>query len=176
MSGTFALEYAPQIAKDNGPYVIDNSSAFRYDDHIPLVVPEINAAAIKADDRLIANPNCTTAIAVMALFPLHQRFGIRRIICSTYQARRFSVVFVVVVVFVVFVGCVGEEGRRGFIGISYNPHTYTYPISSSSSLHPCVGAGGVGRGRGGDGGAAHGHGALPHRARPQCVCACVLWI
>lgn len=85
MSGTFALEYAPQIAKDDGPYVIDNSSAFRYDDDIPLVVPEINASAIKAKDRLIANPNCTTAIAVMALYPLHQRYGIRRIVCSTYQ-------------------------------------------------------------------------------------------
>lgn len=85
VSGTFALEYAPQIARDNGPYVIDNSSAFRYDDAIPLVVPEINASAIKPGDRLIANPNCTTAIAVMALYPLHQRYGIRRIVCSTYQ-------------------------------------------------------------------------------------------
>ena len=88
MSGTFALEYAPQISKNNGPYVIDNSSAFRYDDHIPLVVPEINAGAIKEGDRLIANPNCTTAIAVMALWPLHLQFGIRRVICSTYQVRK----------------------------------------------------------------------------------------
>lgn len=62
-----------------------------YDDHIPLVVPEINAAAIQPHDRLIANPNCTTAIAVMALYPLHQRFGIRRIVCSTYQAREMCV-------------------------------------------------------------------------------------
>ncbi|GAB5036557.1 aspartate-semialdehyde dehydrogenase [Nannochloropsis oceanica] len=85
VSGTFALQYAKKISEKGGPYVIDNSSAFRYDDDIPLVVPEINSAAIGAS-RLIANPNCTTAIAVMALWPLHQQFGLKRILCSTYQA------------------------------------------------------------------------------------------
>lgn len=72
---------------DAGALVIDNSSAFRYTDGIPLVVPEINAdAARKSDKKLIANPNCTTAIALMALAPLHKEFGIKRCIMSTYQA------------------------------------------------------------------------------------------
>jgi aspartate-semialdehyde dehydrogenase len=65
--------------------VVDNSSAFRLDDNVPLVVPEVNAGAI-GNARLIANPNCTTAIAVVALAPLHKAFGIKRVIVSTYQA------------------------------------------------------------------------------------------
>jgi len=87
VSGDFALEWAPKITDDDGPLVIDNSSAFRYDDDVPLVVPEINAeAARKSKKRLVANPNCTTAIALMALAPLHDKFGIKRCIMSTYQA------------------------------------------------------------------------------------------
>jgi len=84
VSGEFAKEFAPKIAAQ-GSIVIDNSSAFRYDDAIPLVVPEINAAAATGH-RLIANPNCTTAVLVMALYPLHQAFGLKRVIVSTYQA------------------------------------------------------------------------------------------
>lgn len=84
VSGDFALEWAEKITQA-GPIVIDNSSAFRYMDHIPLVVPEINAHAI-GTSKLIANPNCTTAIAAVALWPLHQRFGIKKLIMSTYQA------------------------------------------------------------------------------------------
>lgn len=83
--GDFAKEFAPQIATDDGAIVIDNSSAFRYDDDIPLVIPEINPEAAQ-NSRLIANPNCTTAILAVALFPLHQNFGIKRAIASTYQA------------------------------------------------------------------------------------------
>jgi len=87
VSGDFALEWVPQITADDGPLVIDNSSAYRYDDDVPLVVPEINAdVARKSKKRLIANPNCTTAIALMALAPLHKEFGIKRCIMSTYQA------------------------------------------------------------------------------------------
>merc|ERR1719174_261723 len=87
VSGDFALEWAPKITADDGPLVIDNSSAFRYDDNVPLVVPEINAeAARKSKKRIVANPNCTTAIALMALAPLHKEFGIKRCIMSTYQA------------------------------------------------------------------------------------------
>jgi len=88
VSGDFALEWAEKIAEgDDGAVVIDNSSAFRYTDGIPLVVPEINAdAARKSEKKLIANPNCTTAIALMALAPLHKEFGIKRCIMSTYQA------------------------------------------------------------------------------------------
>jgi len=87
VSGDFALEWVPKLTDDDGPLVIDNSSAYRYDDDVPLVVPEINAeAARKSKKRIIANPNCTTAIALMALAPLHKEFGIKRCIMSTYQA------------------------------------------------------------------------------------------
>lgn len=88
VSGDFAKEYAPQIADPStgsGCIVIDNSSAFRYDDAIPLVVPEINPEMARAS-RLIANPNCTTAIAAVALWPLHKAFGLKKVIVSTYQA------------------------------------------------------------------------------------------
>lgn len=84
VSGDFSKEYAPQLA-ERGVTVIDNSSAFRYDDDKPLVVPEINADAI-GDAKIIANPNCTTAILAVALQPLHARFGLKRAIVSTYQA------------------------------------------------------------------------------------------
>merc|ERR1719247_3230320 len=84
VSGDFALEWVPKITADGGPLVIDNSSAYRYDDNVPLVVPEINAdAARESKANLVANPNCTTAIALMAL---HKEFGIKRCIMSTYQA------------------------------------------------------------------------------------------
>ena len=87
VSGDFALEWVPKLTADDGPLVIDNSSAYRYDPDVPLVVPEINAeAAKKSKARIIANPNCTTAIALMALAPLHEKFGIKRCIMSTYQA------------------------------------------------------------------------------------------
>lgn len=84
VSGDFAKEHAPTLASA-GAVVIDNSSAFRYDPEIPLIVPEINAGAL-GTSRLIANPNCTTAILVLALGPLHQAFGLKRVIVSTYQA------------------------------------------------------------------------------------------
>ncbi|WP_207459585.1 aspartate-semialdehyde dehydrogenase [Azospirillum sp. SYSU D00513] len=85
VSGDFAKEHGPRIAAA-GPLVIDNSSAFRYQPEIPLIVPEINAGAYEPSKRLISNPNCTTAIAVVALGPLHKAFGLRRVIVSTYQA------------------------------------------------------------------------------------------
>ena len=79
VSGDFALEWANKICENDGPLVIDNSSAFRYDDDVALVVPEINAdAARKSKKKLVANPNCTTAIALMALKPLHDTFGIKK--------------------------------------------------------------------------------------------------
>ncbi len=84
VSGDFAKAHAPGLVKA-GVAVVDNSSAFRLQDDVPLVVPEVNAHAL-GEARLIANPNCTTAILVVALAPLHQAFGIRRVIVSTYQA------------------------------------------------------------------------------------------
>lgn len=84
VSGEFSRKYAAKIA-ESGSVVIDNSSAFRYDDKVPLVIPEINGQSAR-DHALIANPNCTTAISAMALWPLHKKFGLRKLILSTYQA------------------------------------------------------------------------------------------
>jgi aspartate-semialdehyde dehydrogenase len=78
-------QFAP-LAVQAGCVVVDNSSAFRMDDAVPLVVPEINAADIARHQGIIANPNCTTAITLMALYPLHQAFGVKRIFASSYQA------------------------------------------------------------------------------------------
>ena len=78
-------EFAP-IAARAGCVVIDSSSAFRMDDEVPLVIPEINAADLKHHRGIIAKPNCTTAVTLMALYPLHQAFTVRRIFASSYQA------------------------------------------------------------------------------------------
>lgn len=78
-------EWAPVFAK-NGTVVIDNSSAWRMDEKIPLVVPEINSSVIKKGDRIIANPNCSTIQMVMALAPLHKAYKIKRLVVATYQS------------------------------------------------------------------------------------------
>ena len=86
-SGDFAIKYAREIGaglSENG-VVVDNSSALRYDDDVPLVVPEVNGQLCEGN-KVIANPNCTTAIALMALFPLFLAFGLKKVIVSTYQA------------------------------------------------------------------------------------------
>lgn len=80
-----SLQYAPQFAAQ-GTYVVDNSSAWRYEKHIPLIVPEINGDVITADDHIIANPNCSTIQMVLALAPLHNQFKINRLVISTYQS------------------------------------------------------------------------------------------
>lgn len=83
--GTISKKFAP-IAAKSGCVVIDNSSAFRMDPRVPLVVPEINPEAALAHEGIIANPNCSTIIALMPLWPLHRRNRIKRIIAATYQA------------------------------------------------------------------------------------------
>jgi len=83
--GGISKEFAPVAAKA-GCIVIDNSSAFRMDDAVPLVIPEINAADLKLHKGIIANPNCTTAVTLMALYPLHHAFNCKRIFASSYQA------------------------------------------------------------------------------------------
>lgn len=80
-----SLEWAPKFA-EVGCTVIDNSSAWRMDDTKKLVVPEINADELTPDDKIIANPNCSTIQMVLALNPLYKRYGIKRIIVSTYQS------------------------------------------------------------------------------------------
>ncbi|MEP6699472.1 MAG: aspartate-semialdehyde dehydrogenase, partial [Verrucomicrobiota bacterium] len=83
--GDISRQYAP-IARDAGAIVIDNSSVFRMEPDVPLVIPEINGADVRRHRGLIANPNCTTAVTLMALNPLHQAFGVRRIFAASYQA------------------------------------------------------------------------------------------
>jgi aspartate-semialdehyde dehydrogenase len=83
--GNISREYAP-IARDAGAVAIDNSSVFRMEPEVPLVIPEINGDDVREHRGLIANPNCTTAVALMALYPLHRAFGVRRVIAASYQA------------------------------------------------------------------------------------------
>jgi aspartate-semialdehyde dehydrogenase len=83
--GDVALKYAP-LFEAAGSWVIDNSSAFRMADDCALVVPEINPESINGKRKVIANPNCSTIQMVMALYPLHKAFDIRRIVVSTYQS------------------------------------------------------------------------------------------
>ncbi len=83
--GGTSLEWAPKFA-EVGTTVIDNSSAWRMDPTKKLVVPEINAHVLSKDDKIIANPNCSTIQMVLALNPLHKKYGIKRIVVSTYQS------------------------------------------------------------------------------------------
>jgi aspartate-semialdehyde dehydrogenase len=83
--GNISREYAA-VARDAGAIVIDNSSVFRMQPDVPLVIPEINGDDVRQHRGLIANPNCTTAVALMALYPLHRAFGVRRVIAASYQA------------------------------------------------------------------------------------------
>ena len=83
--GGTSLEWAPKFA-EAGTIVIDNSSAWRMDPTKKLIVPEINGHVLGIDDRIIANPNCSTIQMVMALAPLHVKYGIRRVVVSTYQS------------------------------------------------------------------------------------------
>lgn len=83
--GSTSLAFAPKFA-EKGTVVIDNSSAWRMDKTKKLVVPEINANQLTADDKIIANPNCSTIQLVMALAPLHQKYGLKRLVISTYQS------------------------------------------------------------------------------------------
>ncbi|MEE1227061.1 MAG: aspartate-semialdehyde dehydrogenase [Bacteroidales bacterium] len=83
--GVASKKYAPLFA-EKGTIVIDNSSAWRMQENIPLVVPEINANAIKNEDKIISNPNCSTIQMVLALSLLHKTYQIKRIVVSTYQS------------------------------------------------------------------------------------------
>lgn len=109
------------LARAAGAVVIDNSSAFRMEPDVPLVIPEINGADAAAHRGIIANPNCTTAVTLMALYPLHLAFGVRRIFASSYQA-------------------VSGSGARGLAelqqqvsaaqqGTTVEPEVYPHPIA-----------------------------------------------
>ena len=83
--GSISKKFAP-FAVQSGAVVVDNSSAFRMDENVPLVVPEVNGEDIRNNRGIIANPNCTTAITLMALNPLHREFGVKRLFAASYQA------------------------------------------------------------------------------------------
>ncbi len=83
--GSISREFAPSAVKA-GAVVVDNSSHYRMDPSVPLVIPEINPEDIRKHNGIIANPNCTTAITLMALHPLHVAFGVKRLFASSYQA------------------------------------------------------------------------------------------
>ena len=83
--GGISKEFAPS-AIESGTVVIDNSSAFRMDPDVPLIIPEINPEAINPNKGIIANPNCTTIVTLMGLNPLHKEWQVRGIIASSYQA------------------------------------------------------------------------------------------
>ena len=83
--GKVSLEWAPKFAQI-GSFVIDNSSAWRMNENVPLVVPEINAESITKDTKIIANPNCSTIQLVIAIKPLQHIYGIKRLVISTYQS------------------------------------------------------------------------------------------
>ena len=118
--GETSKKYSP-IAASKGVVVIDNSSAFRMDEDVPLVVPEVNPQAVKEHNGIIANPNCSTIQAVVALKPLHDKYGIKRIVYSTYQAVSGTGVKGVVDL---------EEGIKG-----KEPKAYPYPIAYNCLPH-----------------------------------------
>lgn len=118
--GDTSLKFAPVFAKE-GAIVIDNSSAWRMDPKVPLVVPEVNPEDIKWHSGIIANPNCSTIQAMVALKPLQDKYGIKRIVYSTYQA----------------VSGAGIQGIRdledGLQGVS--PKKFPYPIAGNILPH-----------------------------------------
>jgi aspartate-semialdehyde dehydrogenase len=118
--GDISKKYSP-IAASKGVTVVDNSSAFRMDEDVPLIVPEVNPQAIKSHNGIIANPNCSTIQAVVALKPLHEKYGIKRIVYSTYQAVSGTGVKGVADL---------EEGIKGNA-----PKTYPHPIAYNCLPH-----------------------------------------
>lgn len=117
---TVSREWGPRAVAD-GALVVDNSSAWRMDPAIALIVPEVNAHALPAPPALIANPNCSTIQMVVALEPLHRRFGLERVIVSTYQSTSGAGARAVVEL---------DEGTRGFLsGREPEPKTFAYPIA-----------------------------------------------
>lgn len=115
--GETSKHFAP-IASSNGITVIDNSSAWRMDKNIPLVVPEVNAGVLSKDDKLIANPNCSTIQSVVPLKPLQVNYGIKRVVYSTYQA-------------------VSGAGRKGIDDLEQGT-TSTFPYEINKTVIPQI--------------------------------------
>jgi aspartate-semialdehyde dehydrogenase len=113
--GSTSLENAPRFA-EAGTTVIDNSSAWRMDPSKKLIVPEVNAYTLSIDDKIIANPNCSTIQMVVALKPLHDKYRIKRVVVSTYQSVTGTGVKAV------------EQMMNERKGITDGPMAYAYPI------------------------------------------------
>ncbi len=113
--GSTSLAHAPRF-KEAGTTVIDNSSAWRMDPAIKLVVPEVNASTLSIDDKIIANPNCSTIQMVVALKPLHDQYRIKRVVVSTYQSVTGTGVKAV------------DQMMNERKGIHDGPMAYAYPI------------------------------------------------
>ena len=118
--GSVSRELVP-AAVSAGCLVIDNSSVFRMDKSVPLVVPEVNSSAAWNHQGIIANPNCSTAISLMGLAPLHRAFGLRSFIASTYQAVSGSGTGGIVEL--------QKQIKSGVMGESSEPNVYPYPIA-----------------------------------------------
>ncbi len=116
-------QYAPAFA-EAGAFVIDNSSAWRSETDVPLVVPEVNANTISPDTKIISNPNCSTIQMVLALAPIHQKYGIRRVVIATYQS-------------VTGTGVAAVEQLYNERGGQKGPMAYPHPIDMN-----CLPAGG----------------------------------
>ena len=112
--GAASKQYAPRFAA-NGTFVIDNSSAWRMEKDVPLVVAEINADTITEKTHIIANPNCSTIQMVMALAPIHKAFGIKRLVISTYQS-------------------VSGSGQKGLLQLNYEEAGL--PLAEYSTAYP----------------------------------------
>lgn len=119
--GSTSLEWAPKFA-EAGITVIDNSSAWRSDPAKKLVVPEVNAGVLTKEDKIIANPNCSTIQMVLTLNPLHKKYHINRVVVSTYQSVTGTGVKAVQQL---------EDERRGVEG----PKAYAYPIDKNAIPH-----------------------------------------
>lgn len=115
--GETSKKFAP-IAAENGVIVIDNSSAWRMDEDIPLVVPEVNGDVLTNDNHIIANPNCSTIQSVVPLKPLQDNYGIKRVVYSTYQA-------------------VSGAGRAGIEDLE-NKTTKNFPYSINETVIPQI--------------------------------------
>src|SRR2546429_2512343 len=125
--GDVSRNYVPMACQSDA-IAIDKSSAFRMDPHVPLVIPEINAEDVRQNRGVIANPNCTTTVMLMALYPLHCVFGVRRVFATSFQAVSGS-------------GARGiEELKRQVAGKDLQPSPELYPHPIAFNLLPHIDA------------------------------------
>ena len=134
-SNRVSLEFAPTAVRE-GAIVIDNSSAYRMKDDVPLVIPEINRAAIRTHKGIIANPNCSAIISITPLWPMHREFRIRRLLVSTYQAASGAGAAAMTELL--------ESTRAHLDGIAYMPRVLPHPyafnlFSHNSAIDPATG-------------------------------------